>query len=102
MTPSLRDRSALLNNSNPSSGRSSPFGGQVLNGSSSYSLNQQPQFATRYTDDLESQNDEMLEGLSAKVKLLKDVRVFAHSASCQKLETFFFFRFLLDLYWHWE
>jgi len=74
-TPSLRDRSALLNNSNPSSGRSSPFGGQVLNGSSSYSQNQQPQFATRYTDDLESQNDEMLEGLSAKVKLLKDISI---------------------------
>jgi len=28
----------------------------------------------RYADDLEGQNDEQLEGLSAKVKLLKDVR----------------------------
>ena len=27
----------------------------------------------RYADDLEGQNDEALEGLSAKVKLLKDV-----------------------------
>ena len=27
----------------------------------------------RYADDLESQNDEHLEGLTAKVKLLKDV-----------------------------
>jgi len=74
-TPSLRDRSALLSHSTPSSGRSSPFGGhQVLNGSS-YSLNQQPQLSTRSADDLESQNDEMLEGLSAKVKLLKDISV---------------------------
>jgi len=38
-------------------------------------MNQQSQLGgTRYADDLESQNDEMLEGLSAKVKLLKDVR----------------------------
>lgn len=27
----------------------------------------------RFADDLEGQNDEMLEGLSAKVKLLKNV-----------------------------
>jgi len=73
--PSLRDRSALLNHSTPSSGRSSPFGGShALNGSS-YSLNQQPQFGARYVDDLEGQNDEMLEGLSAKVKLLKDISI---------------------------
>lgn len=31
----------------------------------------------RYADDLEGQNDEALEGLSAKVKLLKDVREFS-------------------------
>jgi blocked-early-in-transport protein 1 len=43
-----------------------------MNGSS-YSLNQQAQFGARYADDLEGQNDEMLEGLNAKVKLLKDV-----------------------------
>jgi hypothetical protein len=30
----------------------------------------------RYADDLEGQNDEALEGLSAKVKLLKDVSEF--------------------------
>jgi blocked-early-in-transport protein 1 len=28
----------------------------------------------RFADDLEGQNDEQLDGLSAKVKLLKDVR----------------------------
>jgi blocked-early-in-transport protein 1 len=28
----------------------------------------------RYADDLEGQNDEAIEGLTAKVKLLKDVR----------------------------
>lgn len=31
----------------------------------------------RYADDLEGQNDEALEGLSAKVKLLKDVSEFS-------------------------
>jgi blocked-early-in-transport protein 1 len=30
--------------------------------------------AHRYADDLEGQNDEAIEGLTAKVKLLKDVR----------------------------
>jgi len=34
-----------------------------------------PQFNTRHADDLESQNDEMLEGLGAKVKLLKDISI---------------------------
>jgi len=62
--PSLRDRSALLGSGSPS-GRSSPFGvqgGQHLN-------------EHRYADDLEGQNDEALEGLSAKVKLLKDITI---------------------------
>ena len=54
----LRDRSALLGITPPHSGRSTPFGDP--NGH-------------RFADDLESQNDEQLEGLSAKVKLLKDV-----------------------------
>lgn len=55
----LRDRSPLL----PLSGRSSP-GGQFGEPS-----------GHRYADDLEGQNDEMLEGLSAKVKLLKDITI---------------------------
>ena len=65
---SLRDRSALLGASsqNPysyaNSGRSSP-----------YLAHAQPH-SNRSADELESQNDEHLEGLSAKVKLLKDVR----------------------------
>ncbi|KAG6837120.1 hypothetical protein H0H93_014426 [Arthromyces matolae] len=60
---SLRDRSTLLGTP-PASGRSSPFGGSSIapNGH-------------RYADDLESQNDEALEGLSAKVKILKDITV---------------------------
>lgn len=37
----------------------------------------------RYADDLESQNDEHLEGLTAKVKLLKDV-----SAPCVRCQGF--------------
>ena len=67
---SLRDRSALLGNndyangSTPShSGRSSPY--------DSYA------YRNRTADELESQNDEELEGLSAKVKMLKDVGLFA-------------------------
>ncbi|KAK0456319.1 protein transport protein BET1 [Armillaria borealis] len=56
----LRDRSPLL----PLSGRSSPGGGHFGEPS-----------GHRYADDLEGQNDEMLEGLSAKVKLLKDITI---------------------------
>ena len=58
----LRDRSALLGATPPPSGRSSPFN-QPLNEPTGH----------HYVDDLEGQNDEALEGLSAKVKLLKDV-----------------------------
>jgi blocked-early-in-transport protein 1 len=59
----LRDRSALLSGfTPPASGRSSPYE-LPLHASSGH----------RYADDLEGQNDEHLEGLSAKVKLLKDV-----------------------------
>ncbi|KAI5991519.1 hypothetical protein EDD15DRAFT_2388495 [Pisolithus albus] len=61
----LRDRSALLGVTPPPSGRSSPF-----DQSSSYEPS-----GHRYADDLENQNDEALEGLSAKVKLLKDITV---------------------------
>jgi len=60
---SLRDRSALFGGTPPSSGRSSPF-------DTSYQPNGQ-----RFADDLEGQNDEQLEGLSAKVKLLKDITI---------------------------
>ena len=70
----LRDRSQLLGTNEystpPSSGRSSPFGGAVSGRENPF----QP-LGQRYADDLESQNDEHLEGLTAKVKLLKDVRV---------------------------
>lgn len=63
---SLRDRSSLFGNSGQPqpaslSGRSSPY-------DQSYTANSQ-----RYADDLEGQNDEQLEGLSAKVKMLKEV-----------------------------
>jgi len=63
--PSLRDRSSLLGATPAPSGRSTPFGpqaGQQMNGH-------------RYADDLEGQNDEAIEGLSAKVKLLKDITI---------------------------
>lgn len=67
---SLRDRSALLGGlTPPASGRSSPL-----------ELPLHAPSGHRYADDLESQNDEQLEGLSAKVKLLKDVR--ARSSFC--------------------
>ncbi|PSR71277.1 hypothetical protein PHLCEN_2v12791 [Hermanssonia centrifuga] len=62
---SLHNRTALLGTQEyytpPSSGRSSPFGAN--NGQ-------------RFADDLEGQNDEHLEGLTAKIKLLKDVSGF--------------------------
>jgi len=70
--PSLRDRSALLGTTPSSSGRSSPFGGTVYNSSASDSY--EPN-GHRYADDLEGQNDEALEGLTAKVKLLKDITI---------------------------
>ncbi|CCM02183.1 uncharacterized protein FIBRA_04262 [Fibroporia radiculosa] len=62
-TASLRDRSALLPEytTPPSSGRSSPF--------------QLQPSGQRFADDLEGQNDEHLEGLTAKVKLLKDITI---------------------------
>ncbi|KAJ8586817.1 hypothetical protein M405DRAFT_864252 [Rhizopogon salebrosus TDB-379] len=60
----LRDRSALLGVTPPASGRSSPF----------TNLNSGPS-GHRYVDDLEGQNDEALEGLAAKVKLLKDITI---------------------------
>ncbi|KAF4622871.1 hypothetical protein D9613_001626 [Agrocybe pediades] len=71
--PSLRDRSALLGATPPASGRSSPFGGSVYNPNPNHY--QQQQFGHRYADDLEGQNDEALDGLSAKVKLLKDITI---------------------------
>lgn len=55
----------------PSSGRSSPYQGGDAN-----------PFGHRFADDLEGQNDEHLEGLTAKVKLLKDV-----SESCTRRRT---------------
>ena len=58
---SLRDRSSLLGITPPASGRSSPFNDPYG----------QPN-GHRFSDDLEGQNDEALEGLQAKVKLLKD------------------------------
>ena len=66
VTNSLRDRSSLLGDYHtpPASGRSSPF--------NQPQSTQQP-FGHKYVDDLEGQNDEHLEGLTAKVKLLKDV-----------------------------
>ncbi|KAJ3568977.1 hypothetical protein NP233_g5359 [Leucocoprinus birnbaumii] len=97
---SLRDRSALLGTSNassssslphpggpaltpPGSGRSTPFGGggYYNNTDNSYGGQGYGRYAGgdasghRYADDLEGQNDEALEGLSAKVKLLKDITV---------------------------
>lgn len=72
----LHNRSSLLGPHEyytpPSSGRSSPFGG----GSSGGHGGNPYQGGQRFADDLEGQNDEALEGLSAKVKLLKDVSEF--------------------------
>lgn len=65
----------------------------------------------RYADDLEGQNDEALEGLSAKVKLLKDVSEFylftqlvsnSQWVSQSFLFLWLFFLWWLDYHWHWE
>ncbi|KAF6766190.1 hypothetical protein DFP72DRAFT_838747 [Ephemerocybe angulata] len=64
----VRDRSQLLGTTPPpGSGRASPFGG--ISGTST------PGNQNRYVDDLESQNDEAVNLLSSKVKLLKDITV---------------------------
>jgi hypothetical protein len=60
------NRAALFASSAPSSGRNSPL-------PMHYPKNLQGYAATRTAEDLEGQNNEHLEGLSAKVKLLKDV-----------------------------
>ncbi|TBU43207.1 hypothetical protein BD309DRAFT_922154 [Dichomitus squalens] len=52
----------------PSSGRSSPLGAAVAGRENPFAP-----MGQRYADDLESQNDEHLEGLTAKVKILKDI-----------------------------
>ncbi|KAI0961262.1 hypothetical protein AcV7_000412 [Taiwanofungus camphoratus] len=66
---SLRDRSTLLGVPDyytpPSSGRSSPYGGQ----------SQFQPGGHRFADDLEGQNDEQLDGLTAKVKMLKEITI---------------------------
>ncbi|KAG9120000.1 hypothetical protein FRC07_004687 [Ceratobasidium sp. 392] len=60
---SYRDRSSLLP-SGSNSGRSSP-----------YPYSNTPPQGQRFAEDLEGQNDERLEGLTAKVKLLKDITI---------------------------
>ena len=82
--PSLSYRDRLQGaNTPPYSGRSSPFTIDNNFSSSSTSLpahyntanNSAGRFQSQRTaEELESQNDERLDGLSAKVKLLKDVR----------------------------
>ncbi|KAJ7293373.1 hypothetical protein C8J57DRAFT_1429197 [Mycena rebaudengoi] len=64
--PSLYNRSSLLGVTPPASGRSSPL--------QDAHYQYQPA-GHRFADDLEGQNDEQLDGLSAKVKLLKDITI---------------------------
>ena len=54
----------------PHSGRSSPYPGHYDGARSDTGAHT----STRFADDLEGQNDEAIEGLSAKVKMLKEVR----------------------------
>lgn len=63
-----------------------PQGGQHINGQ-------------RYADDLEGQNDEALEGLSAKVKLLKDVSEFYLFTQLVRILTLFFLLLCFFLGW---
>ncbi|KAK7064400.1 SNARE complex subunit [Favolaschia claudopus] len=60
--PTVHNRASLLGVSPTHSGRSSPL------------QNIEPS-GHRFADDLEGQNDEALDGLSAKVKLLKDITI---------------------------
>ncbi|KAH8992030.1 protein transport protein BET1 [Lactarius akahatsu] len=55
----------------PHSGRSSPYPGYHHPSSSDGT----PFGGTRFADDLEGQNDEAIEGLGAKVKLLKEITI---------------------------
>jgi len=67
---SLRDRTNLLGetyNTPPASGRSTPL---HMHGDDDLAPS-----GHRFADDLEGQNDERLEGLAAKVKLLKDISI---------------------------
>jgi len=67
---SLRDRSSLLGETYytpPASGRSTPL--------STHRDDDLAPSGHRFADDLEGQNDERLEGLTAKVKLLKDISI---------------------------
>ncbi|KAI9512353.1 protein transport protein BET1 [Russula earlei] len=54
----------------PHSGRSSPF--PAYHGASSDAA---ASAGARFADDLEGQNDEAIEGLSAKVKMLKEITI---------------------------
>ncbi|KAG8864849.1 hypothetical protein FRB96_003435 [Tulasnella sp. 330] len=74
-TLSYRDRSSqysngtLYSNTPSGSGRTSPLlPTSNGNGNGAYG-------AHRFAEDLEGQNDERLEGLTAKVKLLKDITI---------------------------
>lgn len=82
----LRDRTALLGTPPSLSGRSSPFG----------PLYDEDNAGHRYADDLEGQNDEHLEGLQAKVKLLKDVSEYSTSETACNTHC------RLDHYWDWQ
>ncbi|KAI9460238.1 protein transport protein BET1 [Lactarius psammicola] len=57
----------------PHSGRSSPYPG--YHDPSSTTTDGTPFGGTRFADDLEGQNDDAIEGLSAKVKLLKEITI---------------------------
>ena len=87
----LRDRSTWRGSPAPGSFQEpTPFG-QMPSGQ-------------RYADDLESQNDEQLEGLSAKVKLLKDVSeyfVLSTIRGKRRSLTPLPFRLMLDHEWNW-
>ncbi|KAH7089385.1 hypothetical protein BKA62DRAFT_496395 [Auriculariales sp. MPI-PUGE-AT-0066] len=60
-----RDRGHLYASTPPASGRSSPF--------ATPQREHTPTGQQRVFDDLEGQNDEHLDGLTAKVKILKDI-----------------------------
>lgn len=72
-----RDRTALFGNAQGSYGRPvTPTNNSISGNATPYRAatpNSKGQFSAQVYDDLESQNDQQLEGLFGKVRMLKDV-----------------------------
>ncbi|KAH9982223.1 hypothetical protein BGW80DRAFT_1161823, partial [Lactifluus volemus] len=59
----------------PHSGRSSPYPGYNNNNNNNNTSDSAAFPGARFVDDLEGQNDDAVQGLSAKVKILKEITI---------------------------